>query len=204
MQKQTSLLCWPRCAPLRHHSASIGSCQFTVSTHAAGNMWSALMGQRESFSCAPNGASSTSVAAQFTLDAAASLPERPPKRSCVSVLVLGNAPPAPPNTGPALQVLLNHVVAQELSAVDLNVRAAETVSVRTLDGEEQIINTPGAGIFIQSSGLAPPGSLIITPDVEICAGIIHIVNKVLLTAPYQAVAPPGPSAGDTPMPTAQV
>ena len=127
-----------------------------------------------------------------------------PKRSCVSVLILGNAPPAPTNTGPALQALLNHVVAQELSAVDLNVRAAETISVRTLDGEEQIINTPGAGIFIQSSGLAPPGSLIITPDVEICAGIIHIVNKVLLTAPYQAVAPPGPSAGDTPMPTAQV
>eukprot|EP00892_Ulva_mutabilis_P008315 jgi/Ulvmu1/5856/UM025_0118.1 len=86
------------------------------------------------------------------------------------------------------KVLLNHVVPDEVSAAELNTTGTP-LTLSTLAGEELTVTTLGSSLFLQSGGLAPPGAMVVTPDVATCAGTVHTVNIVLFPASTDAAAP---------------
>lgn len=82
-----------------------------------------------------------------------------------------------------MQVLLNHIVSQELTAeaiISLLGESGGSVVVPSLLGEDLFVTTDGSGIFVQSRGLEAPGATVTVPDQITCAGPVHVVDAVLL------------------------
>ena len=121
-----------------------------------------------------------------------------------------------------LQVLLNHIVAGELSAADIIAAVGEgggSIIVESLLGSELFVTTVDDDLFVQSRGLMPLGANVAIADVTTCAGVVHVIDQVLLPtfvdgtmtsfeiapgmAPDQAPVPaemPSPGPTNTPMP----
>lgn len=84
-----------------------------------------------------------------------------------------------------MQILLNHIVASELTAEAIITLLGEnggSVTVNTLLGSELFVSTDGIDIFVQSAGLEAPGATVTIPDQITCVGPIHVVDTVLLPA----------------------
>lgn len=81
------------------------------------------------------------------------------------------------------QVLLNHMVAGELSSAAILEAlgdAGGSAIVPTLAGSELLVTTSGGGLFLQSRGLEGPGAEVTAADVSTCAGVVHVIDTVLL------------------------
>lgn len=80
-------------------------------------------------------------------------------------------------------VLLNHVVAQELTSeaiISLLGENGGSVVVTSVLGSELFVSTDGTSIFVQSPGLEAPGATVTIPDQITCAGPVHVIDTVLL------------------------
>lgn len=84
-----------------------------------------------------------------------------------------------------LQVLLNHVVAGDLTSTAIKAvlgEAGGSTIVPTLLGSDLFVSTVDEGLYVQSRGLEAPGALVVTPDIPTCVGPVHVIDKVLLPA----------------------
>lgn len=83
-----------------------------------------------------------------------------------------------------MQVLLNHVVVGALpSDAILGVLGDAddgTTTVSTLLGGDLVVSTVDGTIFVRSGGIEAPGAAVETADVETCAGVVHVIDTVLL------------------------
>lgn len=84
-----------------------------------------------------------------------------------------------------MQVLLNHIVDQELTAATITSELGEaggSIVLQSLLGSDLFVSTDGTAIFVQSPGLEAPGAEVIDPDQITCAGPVHVIDTVLLPA----------------------
>ena len=54
--------------------------------------------------------------------------------------------------------------------------------MQTLAGSDLFVTTgdDGTSLFLQSRGLEAPGATVLIPDVPTCAGVVHVIDLVLL------------------------
>lgn len=84
-----------------------------------------------------------------------------------------------------MQVLENHFVAGELSSaaiIDAVGASGGSIIVQTLFGSELFVTTQGASLLVQSRGIAAPGATVVVPDVATCAGVVHVIDELLVAA----------------------
>ena len=88
-----------------------------------------------------------------------------------------------------MQLLVNHVAeghypsATVLAALEGENLESPGASVTTLLDETLTVRQDGmcpAGIYVNAAGQEVPGAKVITADIETCAGVIHIIDKVLV------------------------
>lgn len=88
-----------------------------------------------------------------------------------------------------LQVLFNHVVASYLpsTAVVAALKAASPapVELESLLGAALEVTTDSESIFVTPAGTDVMAK-VVTVDVETCAGVVHVIDKVLVPAPLAA------------------
>eukprot|EP00892_Ulva_mutabilis_P008310 jgi/Ulvmu1/5851/UM025_0111.1 len=80
-------------------------------------------------------------------------------------------------------VILNHIVATELTADDIIAAVGEgggSVIGQTLLESDLYVATFGPDLFVQSRGLLPLGAQVAQADVPTCAGVVHVIDEVLL------------------------
>lgn len=88
----------------------------------------------------------------------------------------------------AVQLLVNHVAegyypsATVLAALEGETLDSAGASVTTLLGENLTLKQDGmtpAGVYVTAEGQEAPGAKVSTADIETCAGVIHVIDKVL-------------------------
>ena len=99
-----------------------------------------------------------------------------------------------------LQVLGNHVVGTELdlAAITAAIAAAapNAAEVETLLGTTLEATMEGEDVMVTSAGTEMTAK-VVTPDVQTCAGVVHVVDMVLVPAPDAPLAL-APTAAPTP------
>lgn len=82
-------------------------------------------------------------------------------------------------------VLLNHIVPAELTAAAIIEALGEgggSIVVQSLLDSDLFVTTVGDDLYLQSRGLDAPGAEVVVTNVETCAGIVHVIDDVLLPA----------------------
>lgn len=93
-------------------------------------------------------------------------------------------PPAealPNDHGATLQILLGHVVPTYLpSSTVIEAVSAGPAMLATVAGTDVTASLEGEDVYVAAEGQDLPGAKVVVLDVETCAGVIHVVDKVLL------------------------
>lgn len=101
--------------------------------------------------------------------------------------------------GIVMQLLLDHIVEGYFPSTAIlenldgqNLTSQGAVAKSLLGNQVQVFQdgeTP-AGIYVVGNGQSLPGSKVTTPDIDTCAGVVHIIDAVMLpNDPSAAVLP---------------
>lgn len=104
-----------------------------------------------------------------------------------------------------LQILAGHVVSGKLTSGallhDTVAAGAAGVSKTTLGGSSLVFTSANGTLYVALKGSTVGAAIVVTPDIVTCAGIVHIINKVLLPDPVApAAATPAPAPAPAPGP----
>ena len=115
-----------------------------------------------------------------------------------------------------MQVLVNHVLFAEESSADLAAQvaaAAPAPVVKSTVGGGSISLTADAtgALLVGLTGAPAPLARVVTPDIDTCAGTVHIIDAVMLPANLLPMAPapapvllPAPAIAPAPAPVPAV
>jgi Fasciclin domain len=86
----------------------------------------------------------------------------------------------------AVQVIKTHVVSGVITAADIT-SASSPVTVKSLSGDYLVAQMNGSDVTVAVFGSDAAPATVVTPDVDACSGVIHVIDAVLVPAPCESV-----------------